>query len=63
MRIRAVDLGDRIILLGTERGIDPPFSIVGDEYERWKGKEKELDCLIQTGGAPEATPSDGSKYL
>ncbi len=62
-QIRARDLGDRMLLIGTEHGVDPPLSLVGDEYKRWKGKEEELDCLFRGRVGGEGTPSECVRYL
>lgn len=53
--IRARDLGNRMILLGTEQGVDPPLCLVGTEYEQWKGREDELEIALsqaRQGGKP-----------
>lgn len=53
-QIRARDLGDRMILLGTEQGVEPPLCLVGEEYERWKGRENDLDCFVWRAAVGEA---------
>ncbi|KKM90644.1 hypothetical protein LCGC14_1236560 [marine sediment metagenome] len=49
--IRARDLGDRIILLGTEQGVEPPLCLVGKEYESWRGHNMKLIELDAAHGA------------
>ena len=33
---RRADLGDRILLLGTEKGIEPPLSVVKERQPHWE---------------------------
>ncbi len=47
MWVRPVDLGDRVLLLGTERGVEPPIAISSDDYKLLK--DKDLDCFIGRG--------------
>ena len=46
-KIRPRDLGDRVILLGTEQGIDPPLCLVGKDIMRHIKAAQKLRLRIQ----------------
>ena len=60
--IRPVQLNDRIVFLGTERGVEPPLSVIDQEFwTAWLALSQTLTALREALKECRGGPSEKAK--